>query len=565
MAHSVAKTLLRLVACLPLVLLSQCDDPVKPPADGDSDGAAPVISMTAEAPPPAASASDQQPAEITVPEDSKRCVECHAKESPGIVSHWRDSAHALMDVACLDCHQAEEGEPDAWKHEGVVIATIVTPLDCAECHETEQEEFAASHHSRAGEILHSLDNRLAEVTEGYRGQFSPHSPTPGRPGIDMANGFASANSGCKQCHGSKIALAGTDGSRITVDELAPDENGMPTNAEAAAKIKRDQNGKPVLLSGDWPNTGIGRFNLDGSAGACTACHSRHDFSSRRARQPENCGKCHLGPDHPQKEVYEESKHGIAYRDLKDQLALDGDDWVLGVDYDAAPTCATCHMSGNSRNDGTITHDAGERISWTNRPPVSAAMDTINGSVVKETDPLKRRKLIQAAKADGSFDSAAAKRERMTQVCLNCHAPSYVDAFYEQYDDYLVLYNEKFAKPGLKIMKALWAEGVITKPQFDDEIEWTWFYLWHHEGRRGRHGASMMAPDYAHWHGMYEVAERFYMELLPQARHACEESAARGNDAGAEKVLALIEEILARPEHEWFDAEKAAAEGFDHYQ
>ena len=54
-------------------------------------------------------------------------------------------------------------------------------------------------------------------------------------------------------------------------------------------------------------------------------------------------------------------------------------------------------------------------------------------------------------------------------------------------------------------------------QFDEEIEWTWFYLWHHEGRRARHGASMMAPDYAHWHGMYEVAERFYMELIPQAR------------------------------------------------
>ena len=65
----------------------------------------------------------------------------------------------------------------------------------------------------------------------------------------------------------------------------------------------------------WPNTGIGRINLDGSRGSCSACHSRHDFSPRRARQPENCGKCHLGPDHPLKEIYEESKHGVAFRDL----------------------------------------------------------------------------------------------------------------------------------------------------------------------------------------------------------------------------------------------------------
>jgi hypothetical protein len=33
-----------------------------------------------------------------------------------------------------------------------------------------------------------------------------------------------------------------------------------------------------------------------------------EFSKAQARQPEVCSKFHLGPDHPQKEVYEESKH-----------------------------------------------------------------------------------------------------------------------------------------------------------------------------------------------------------------------------------------------------------------
>jgi len=28
----------------------------------------------------------------------------------------------------------------------------------------------------------------------------------------------------------------------------------------------------------WPNTGIGRVNPDGSAGSCSACHTRHRFS-----------------------------------------------------------------------------------------------------------------------------------------------------------------------------------------------------------------------------------------------------------------------------------------------
>ena len=139
---------------------------------------------------------------------------------------------------------------------------------------------------------------------------------------------------------------------------------------------------------------------------------------------------------------------------------------------------------------------------------------------------------------------------MKQVCLHCHTTDYVNAFYKQYDDFVVLYNEKFGKPGQAIMAELGKQGLITPTQFDEEIEWTWFYLWHHEGRRARHGASMMAPDYAHWHGMYEVAERFYMGLIPQAREIAAHAAESGKQAEAEAVNAVIDEILARPEHDW---------------
>jgi hypothetical protein len=211
------------------------------------------------------------------------------------------------------------------------------------------------------------------------------------------------------------------------------------------------------------------------------------------------------------------------------------------------------MSGHLKNDGRVTHDPGERISWTNRPPISMVMDTdINGSVITETDPKERQQLIVSSWQD--------KRTAMKNVCLNCHTSNYVNAFYKQYDDFVINYNEKFAKPGQKIMTALAENGLVTKVQFDEEIEWTWFYLWHHEGRRARHGASMMAPDYAHWHGMYEVAERFYQELIPQAREIAEHAAASGKTDAAQNVLNVIDEMLARPEHQWFEqAKKAAAD------
>ena len=487
------------------------------------------------------------PHNVSIPASSESCVACHRQSSPGIIDHWIGSTHAVKGVGCIECHKAEKDDVDAFNHYGATIATIVTPKDCSRCHQTETAEFMASHHAKAGNILASLDNFLAETVEGARVPFNPHSPTPGRE-VDVVNGMASVNVGCKQCHGSKVALEGTDGSLITVDELAPDKDGKSTNLQAVALIKKNESGQPILHTSSWPNTGIGRLNLDGSLGSCSACHSRHDFSPRRARQPENCGKCHLGPDHPQKEIYEESKHGVAFRDLKDKMNLDAHHWVLGEDYTQAPTCATCHMSGHSRNGGKITHDPGERISWSNRPPVSIVMDTdAEGKVIKETDPTKRQAMIASTWQE--------KRQTMKQVCLHCHTESYVNAFYKQYDDFVINYNEKFAKPGQKIMGILREQNLITKANFDDEIEWTWFYLWHHEGRRARHGASMMAPDYAHWHGMYEVAERFYMELIPQAREIAHHAEESGNTAGAKAVTDLISDILDRPEHEWFEAQK----------
>lgn len=481
-------------------------------------------------------------AHIAVPKSSTGCVECHGKQSPGIIDHWKGSTHARKGVGCVECHTADKKDVDAFVHHGATIATVVTPKDCGRCHEKEATEFGHSHHAKAGNILASLDNFLAETVEGSRVPFNPHSPTPGRPDITEVNGMASAFVGCQQCHGSKVALLGRDGSAITVDDLKPGPDGQPTNLAALDQIVKDDDGKPKFHPGTWPNTGIGRLNLDGSKGSCSACHSRHDFSPRRARQPENCGKCHLGPDHPQKEIYEESKHGVAYRDLKEHMNLDAENWVLGKDYSQAPTCATCHMSAHSKG-GEVTHDPGRRISWTNRPPVSKVLDTDkDGKLVTETDPTKRRSLIAFSAED--------KRTNMKQVCHHCHTPDYVNSFYKQYDDFVVLYNEKFAKPGESIMKALRTQKLITDTQFDEEIEWTWFYLWHHEGRRARHGAAMMAPDYAHWHGMYEVAERFYQELIPQAREIAEHAREEGKEDEAAAVETAIEEILKRPEHKW---------------
>lgn len=434
-------------------------------------------------------------------EQSKQCVACHREHSPGLYQQWGSSKHFRGNIGCFECHAANPGEPDAYTHFGQLIAILVTPKDCSRCHAREVEEFSASHHSKGARILGSLDNVLAEVVEGNNGMKSAAFPH----GVSAA-----AVSGCWQCHGSEV-------------KVLPEGKLDPTT---------------------WPNSGIGRINPDGSEGSCNACHSRHSFSAEQARHPETCGKCHLGPDHPQKEIYEESKHGIAYYSNLGQMNMGGAKWVVGEDYWAAPTCATCHMSATKKQQ--VTHDVGLRISWNNRPELSIRPEVADAK-------------MGLPGADIPWQT---RRQNMTDVCINCHDTQWVTNFYTQYDALIELYNTKFGAPGKELYGL--AKPLLSPVQFANELDWTWYELWHHEGRRARHGVSMMAPDYTHWHGTYEVARRFYSEYVPQLEGLVEKFQADGDaeKATAAKALkARLDEVLASDDHKWYlgkmDPEEAA--------
>ncbi len=414
--------------------------------------------------------------------ESATCVSCHREKSAGIYQQWGSSKHFGANIGCYECHKAKAGEVDAIKHKDFIISVIVSPKDCAGCHEREVKEFDSSHHATGGLILDSLDNVLAEVVEG--------APTfQGRSPVSV--------SGCEGCHGSKVEV-NSDGS---------------------------------LSATSWPNSGIGRLNPDGSKGSCAACHTRHAFSAAQARHPDTCGRCHLGPDHPQKEIYAESQHGILFSANLAQMNLNSSKWVVGEDYSAAPACATCHMSATK--DLPLTHDIGSRIAWNLRAPISFRIDEKDLAKGLSVKPWLER------------------RQDMKSVCVSCHSRNTTDNFFEQLDAFVELYNEKFAKPGSQLMKLISAEGLLTKTEFDEELEWTWFYLWHHEGRRARHGAAMVGPDFAHWEGMYEVAHRFYIEMVPQVREVIETAKQAGKTEAAAKVQTLLDQILNSEFHRWY--------------
>jgi hypothetical protein len=88
---------------------------------------------------------------------------------------------------------------------------------------------------------------------------------------------------------------------------------------------------------------------------------------------------------------------------------------------------------------------------------------------------------------------------------------------DQFDSVVELFNTKFAVPAKEIMGELYGRGLLTPNPFDEPIELTYWELWHDEGARARHGASMASPNHAWWEGMYLVGRNFYGRFLPEAR------------------------------------------------
>jgi len=427
-------------------------------------------------------------------EEGKACVDCHAKSSSGLTHQWKNSAHAQANVNCLDCHQAYEDDDDAMEHEGSVIATIVSPKDCGRCHETEFKQQEGSVHAKAVSII---KNRMPALTEHF--------------------GSLSINdAGCAKCHGSEVKVKG-DG---TLD---------PTT---------------------WPNTGIGRINPDGSKGSCSSCHGRHQFSKAQAREPSACTHCHSGPDSPDKDVYESSKHGMMFEAHKSEMNMDSDAWVVGKDYSAAPTCVTCHMGAAGKMKST--HDVGMRDSWNLNEAVSTQQylvifDDGDKRELSTSDPVPRRG-ESVSKIDGSMGKvkavASPKRRRgaMTKTCLECHSKNFANNAMLQFDNVVELYNEKYGKPAQAIMQELYAESLLTPLPFDEPLEITYWSLWHNGGTRARHGAAMASPSNT-WKGMSDVGRLFYGQFLTQLREV----------AGPEKSEALIKQYVKDSEHhEWLN-------------
>lgn len=362
-------------------------------------------------------------ARVNVLENSDdTCVVCHRNATPGIVEQYGHSDMAAAKVTCRDCHEVAADYPGAEVHEKAYILAQPTTAMCQKCHETEVAQYSQSRHALPSYVAVAGSQALSqELLAAYQaipeGQFAPDKA---RNQIAAMEGPEITRFACESCHN------------------------------------------------------VGKPAADGSVGQCQKCHSRHEFSLEQARKPETCNNCHIGPDHPQWEIYFESKHGIKY-------STDGQNWnweaepgTLTVQDFPAPTCATCHFSGFGAS-GT-THDVGDRLTW------------YLFSSISERRPAWEDNMV-----------------RMQNVCAACHNNQFIEDYYAMADGATGAVND-FIVQSNDIMQPLREQNLLTDQAFDEPIEFTHYETWHHYGRTAKFGVWMQGADYTQWHGAYEVVK-----------------------------------------------------------
>jgi hydroxylamine dehydrogenase len=359
---------------------------------------------------------------------SGKCAECHSQQQYSVVHEYELSLHARKGINCLDCHQPAQGQQRV-EHKGFVIAPKLTAGNCRSCHEQIYQEFLRSRHAAPAWAAVYGQQSLTPDQVDFSERFQPGATKrPPHPFVAL-EGSSSAQSGCAACHS------------------------------------------------------VGKPNDDGTIGTCTVCHTRHTSSVAIARLPTTCGQCHMGPDHSQLEIYDESRHGVMFTAERQLLNLDAPPKTLTTRDMFVPTCATCHMSG--LNGQKVTHDPSERLSY-------YLADAIT-------------------KARPDHERAQAN---MQQICGQCHSSSLVKRVYTDAAKVVETTNAR-VQAASDIVSTLRKDGVLTTPPFTQPIDFLYFDLWHYDGRTSKHGAFMGGADFVQWHGNYPILAKT-VELQAQA-------------------------------------------------
>ncbi|MFC1657552.1 multiheme c-type cytochrome [Candidatus Moduliflexota bacterium] len=445
-------------------------------------------------------------AEAKLSEATEDCLACHGEVTPGIVSDWRRSRHSRVSltealekeplsrrvslpaapeegagivVGCAECHLRNAADhPDTFEHNGYNVHIVVSPADCDDCHPREREQYGENLMANAyGNLKHNqLFGSLVHAVNGpqrFDGEAILQEPSDELTDADS----------CYSCHGTVVGV-----------------KGLRSRDTAMGEMKF-----PVLTG--WPNQGVGRINPDGTKGACTACHTRHQFSIEMARKPYTCSQCHKGPDVPAYPVYLVSKHGNIFSALHKEWDFGAVPWTVGKDF-TAPTCAACHVSLLTTEGGDVvaerSHRMNDRLSYRIFGPVYATAHPVSPDTTiirnKAGLPLPAELTGEPA-STYLIDEAemASRRDRMQDVCLGCHSGQWAKGFFERLERTIETTNDT-TRTATQLVVAAWDQGLAKGPgqgdsPFNEAIERMWVAQWLFYANSTRFASAMGGADY----------------------------------------------------------------------
>jgi hypothetical protein len=426
--------------------------------------------------------------EVPVSEATQECLDCHAIFHPGIVAGWKTSRHAAttpaaalqaddlalkvsskdipeglqkVAVGCAECHGLRpKAHTDTFEHNGHDVHVVVSPDDCRTCHATEADQY--SRNIMAHAVANLADNKLYNQLENSI--LAGRTLEKGKLKMTPVDNDTRAEA-CYYCHGTVLKVGGTEVRDTDAGELE----------------------FPVIEG--WPNQGVGRINLDGSKGACSACHTRHSFSIEVARKPHTCKECHVGPDVPAFKVYTTSKHGNIYSSKKQEWDFKAVPWTVGRDF-TAPTCATCHVSLLVNSDDEViserTHEMKNRLSWrifglVYAHPQPKSPDT---TIIRNKNGRPLPTDLEGGFADKfllTAEEQAANTQTMQATCRACHDTSWIEGHWRRYQNTIKRTNAETLTI-TEMMREAWNRGYAKgldqgANPFDEALERQWSDAW----------------------------------------------------------------------------------------
>jgi Seven times multi-haem cytochrome CxxCH len=315
---------------------------------------------------------------------------------------------------------------------------------------------------------------------------------------------------CAQCHAQQFEQFSSGRHSVAWGVLVS----MPVTAQLPHAIVEGEKGCGGCHS-------IGR-----DEGKCDSCHTRHLFTPTEARRPEACMTCHMGLDHPQWEMYSTSKHGSIYRTQGPNW-----DWTIKLGNwfanptDAsprrprAPVCTTCHMPKGDHSVRTAWGFLGLRLAekdpeWMGyRQKILIAL----GVLTPEGQPTARMTVVHLGKAEAlTADEWQSERNRMLNVCQNCHGRSFAEQNLNDADS-ILKQSDKVTAEAIEIVEGLCRDGIMERPkdrppvpdllhfyQMKYPIEEKLYTMVLEHRMRSFQGAFHMNPDYQHGYGWAEL-------------------------------------------------------------